>query len=93
MMLRKLRLRLTGDLPCARLVELVTEYLEGTMSTRTRARFERHLGTCTACQEYLAQLRRTIELTGRLSVDDVEALPPDGREMLLEAFREFHANR
>jgi len=92
-MLRTLRLRLAGDLQCAQLVEAVTDYLEGAMSDRKRARFERHLAACTSCQEYLAQLQHTIELTGRLSVDDVEALPPMAREALLDAFREFHADR
>ncbi len=93
MILRKLRRRLQGDYPCARLVEAVTEYVEGSMSERERGRFERHLAACSSCQEYLAQLRRTIELTGRLSVDDVEALPAPAREALLETFRKFHISR
>lgn len=93
MILRKLRLRLAGDYPCARLVEAVTEYVEGSMSASERGRFERHLATCGPCQEYVAQLRRTIELTGRLSVDDIEALPAPAREALLETFRKFHVSR
>jgi len=93
MILRKLRLRLTGDYPCARLVETITEYVEGTMSARERTRFERHLAACGSCQEYVAQFRQTIELTGRLSVDDVDALPQPAREALLHTFREFHSAR
>ena len=61
------------------------------MSARERGRFERHLAACGSCQEYVAQLRRTIELTGKLSVDDVEALHSHARGTLLETFRKFHA--
>ena len=93
MIFRKLRLRLTGDYPCARLVETVTDYAEGAMSARERTRFERHLTACTSCQVYLAQLRRTIEMTGKLTVDDVNMLPASARNALLETFRRFHADR
>jgi len=93
MILRKLRLRLEGDYPCARLVETITEYVEGSMSTREHGRFERHLLACGGCQEYVARLQRTIELTGKLSVDDIEQLPAPARDTLLEAFRRFHAPR
>jgi anti-sigma factor RsiW len=93
MIFRRLYLRLTGDYPCARLVETVTEYLEGTMPEAERARFERHLEICSSCVDYVAQLRRTIELTGRVTVDDVDALPDHARDELMDAFRAFHAQR
>jgi len=93
MILRKLRLRLQGDYPCARLVETITEYAEGSMSARERGRFDRHLAACGSCQEYVAQLRRTIELTGTLSVDDIDQLPAPARDALLETFRRFHSAR
>lgn len=93
MILRKLYLRLTGDAPCALLVETVTEYLEGTMPARERARFERHLAACASCVDYVAQLRRAIALSGRITVDDVDTLPEKARQELLDAFREFHAAR
>lgn len=92
-MLRTLRLRFTRDYPCARLVETVTDYFEGAMSARERARLERHLSGCAACRDYLGQLRHTIELTGRLTVDDVDALPAPARETLLDTFRKYHSGR
>jgi len=93
MIFRKLFLRLTRDYPCAQLVESVTEYLEGTMPATERARFEHHLKGCPGCQIYVEQFRRTIEQSGRITVDDVESLPEQARDELLETFRVFHAER
>jgi len=81
----------SSDLRCQEVVELVTEYLEESMRPRDRRRFEAHLRQCDGCDHYLAQLRRTIELTGHLDVDDVDALGPGARRELLDAFRNFHA--
>ena len=41
---------------------------------------------------YLLQLRETIELTGRLTVDDVDALQPEARDDLMAAFRSYQAD-
>lgn len=92
MILPKL-LRRTGDFRCQDLVEAVTDYLEGALSPSTRARLERHLRRCDGCDRYLAQIRRTIELTGRLTVDDIEVLGAEARNRLLDTFRDFHATR
>jgi anti-sigma factor RsiW len=72
------------QLSCQELVELVTDYLEGALPPDETARFEAHIGTCDGCNVYLEQMRQTIELTGRLSVD---ALAPEAERRLLEAFR------
>ena len=69
---------------CVELVELVTEYLEGPLPPEQRTRFEAHLDECPGCANYLDQMRRTIELTGRLREDDVL---PQAMHSLLEAFR------
>ena len=87
-MLRMFRRR-RRDLLCVEFVEVVTDYLEGAMDARDRARLEAHLGACDGCERYLAQIRTTIELTGRLSTDDVDALGPAARAELLTAFRAF----
>lgn len=72
------------ELTCQQLVELVTTYLDGALSTADHARFDAHLAICDGCTAYLAQMRRTIELTGRLSS---EAIEEPMRERLLVAFR------
>jgi anti-sigma factor RsiW len=56
---------------CQQAVELVTDYLEGALSRRERRRFEKHLAICPGCTEYLAQIRVTIVITGRVSPDDL----------------------
>jgi predicted anti-sigma-YlaC factor YlaD len=77
------------DLTCAELVELVTEYLDDALTSEERVRFEEHLTVCDGCVNYLDQMRTTIELTGRLRVDD---LSPEVTAELVEAFRGWHRN-
>jgi anti-sigma factor RsiW len=93
MRLHRWYLRLTRDYPCQRFVETVTEYLDETMPPGERARFARHLSDCPGCTDYLAQFRTTIELGGRITVDDVDALPPSARADLLETFRSYARER
>jgi anti-sigma factor RsiW len=69
---------------CRELVEVVTDYLEGAMEDRDRRRFEAHLRACDHCVNYVAQMRATIAVLGRLDEDSIE---PEKREELLEAFR------
>jgi anti-sigma factor RsiW len=74
------------ELSCQEIVELVTEYLEGTMDAGLRAAFDEHLGKCTGCAHYLQQMEATIRLTGTIQA---EALSPQFQAGLLEAFRDF----
>ena len=60
-------------LVCRDAVELVSDYLEGALSSRDRRRYERHLAGCPHCTEYLAQMRETLRLTGRLVPEDLTA--------------------
>jgi len=76
------------DLTCREVVEIVTDYLEGTMSSADRARFEEHVATCEGCTNYLRQMRETIRLTGTLTE---EQIPDEQRRRLLEAFRDWRA--
>lgn len=73
-----------AELTCKEVVEIVTDYLEGALSTEERARFERHLAGCDGCGNYLQQMRETIRLTGMLTQ---EQIPSAQRERLREAFR------
>ena len=59
---------------CQQAVELVTDYLEGALPPRDRARFERHLRDCPHCTEYLAQIRAVMQTAARVTADD---LPPE----------------
>ena len=74
------------ELSCQEIVELVTEYLEGTMDTGLGAAFEAHLARCDGCAHYLEQMEATIRLAGTI---EPEALSPGLQAGLLEVFREF----
>jgi len=74
---------------CGELVELVTDYLEGSMPSDQRARFDEHVSGCDGCATYLEQFRIAIRLTGILSEDRIA---PDAREALLGVFRDWRAS-
>jgi predicted anti-sigma-YlaC factor YlaD len=76
------------QLSCKELVELVTDYLEGTLGDEEHARFDEHLVICEGCRVYLAQMETTIRLTGRLRPDDLSA---EAEYALLSAFRRWNA--
>ena len=86
-----LRIRLRRrDVVCRQAVELVTGYLEGTLGRADRRRFESHLAGCPHCTEYLAQMRATIHLTGRITPED---LTPAMRQDFIALYRRWHAER
>ncbi|MGH2865819.1 MAG: anti-sigma factor family protein [Solirubrobacteraceae bacterium] len=76
------------ELVCRQVVELVTDYIEGALSRSQRRRLEAHLATCEHCTEYLAQMRATIELTGRLRAED---LSPAMREEFASVYRRWRS--
>ena len=78
------------DLTCRELVELVTEYLEGTLQPLERDRFEAHLEGCSKCGAYLDQMRATLAAARRLSE---RSLPRGARVALLRAFRGWKGRR
>jgi anti-sigma factor RsiW len=85
-----MRLLARRDLPCQQAVELVTGYLEGSLSRSARWRYEHHLAGCPHCTEYLAQMRETIRLTGRLEPED---LSPQMRDEFVELYRRWQAEQ
>jgi anti-sigma factor RsiW len=76
------------DIVCQQAVELVTDYLEGTLSRRERRRFETHIRACPNCAAYLEQIRITISLTGSIEPDD---LTPEARTDLTELYRRWRS--
>jgi anti-sigma factor RsiW len=79
-------LRRRRDIVCQQAVELVTDYLEGALSPRDRARFEAHLAGCPHCTEYLEQIRATIAALGRI---EPEELAPHARDELVALYRSW----
>ena len=75
-----------AEMPCQELVEVITEYLEGTLPPVDRARFEAHLETCSLCRTYLAQMQETIRLLGQLEEDSIS---PETQQDLVQLFRNW----
>lgn len=75
---------------CRQVVELMTEYLDGALSAEDRARVEDHLNGCDGCRAYLAQLRATREVVGRLAE---EPIPKAVEDELVKAFRDWRPRK
>lgn len=73
-------------IPCREAVELVTEYVEGTLDGRRRFAFEAHLDCCDWCRAYLEQIRITLRVVGDVPPEVVD--PAVERE-LLDLFRKL----
>jgi anti-sigma factor RsiW len=71
---------------CRELVALVTEYLDGTLASSERIRFERHVAVCPPCRAHLEQMRETIRASGAITE---ESISPAARDDLLEAFADW----
>lgn len=84
MAVRSAQRAFSGD--CRDLVELVTDFLDGTLSPQVRQALEAHVALCPGCAEYLAQFRETIAAAGQVRPAD---LSPRTRQVLLDAFRDL----
>jgi anti-sigma factor RsiW len=76
-------------LSCQEVVELVTDYLDGALSGEDAALFEQHLNFCDGCVWYVDQIRTTIEAVGEISDEDI---PPEAKDRLMTAFRNWKAS-
>jgi len=77
-------LRRNRPLVCREVVELVSDYLEGTLPPRQVARLERHLSGCDPCVEYVGQIRTTVALAHQVPPGEVDA---DTTQRLVELYR------
>jgi anti-sigma factor RsiW len=71
---------------CRQVVQLLMDYLDGTLPAADRARVEEHLAGCDGCTAFLAQLRTSGRVTAELAELEV---PPGIRADLLKAFRDW----
>jgi anti-sigma factor RsiW len=76
------------DLVCQQAIELVTDYLEGTLSRRDRRRFEKHLKACPNCSAYLEQIKLTVDLAGSVAPEDLSA---EARDDLTDLYRRWRS--
>ena len=73
---------------CKQFVEDVTDYLEGSLPPDVVALIDEHLADCPHCREYLREMRRTIADAGAPTERDVDSMPADLRNRLMDAFLE-----
>ena len=76
-------------LVCREFVELVSDYLDGTLPPAERARMDAHLAECDGCTGYLEDMRRLVG-----SLNETPELPPDPHthDALLRAFRDLRGS-
>ena len=77
-----------APITCKELVELITDYVEGTPPRGERRRFQSHMRECDGCTTYLEQMRTTIRTVGSLTEASIS---PEARDELLHAFRDWRA--
>jgi anti-sigma factor RsiW len=83
---RRWPFRRRSGLACREIVELVTDYLEGTLKPTDRTRFETHIAGCEACTAYLHQMRETLRVLGAILEDSISA---ELETELLTTFRDW----
>jgi predicted anti-sigma-YlaC factor YlaD len=79
-----------GRVACREFVELVTDYLEGTLPAEKVALIEEHLDLCEPCRVYLEQIRATVEALPDAALD--EPVGDETRAALLTMFRTWKSD-
>jgi len=64
------------EVTCQQFVELITDYFEGALQTRTMNRVEEHLVLCDWCATYAEQMKATIASLRELG-EERSPEPPD----------------
>ncbi|HET9143336.1 zf-HC2 domain-containing protein [Actinophytocola sp.] len=78
-----------SDMTCQELVELVSDFLDGTLDPETEHEVVEHVAYCDGCGAYIDQFRQTIRALGDVPT---ETLPENIREELLRANRDLPAS-
>lgn len=68
------------DIHCVDLVELITDYLDESLSPADIERFDDHVEDCEACRVYIDQIKMTITLTAGSERNEL-ALPGNFDEL------------
>jgi Putative zinc-finger len=77
---------MADHITCQEVVELVTDYIERALPADETSLFEQHLNFCDGCIVYVEQMRSTVATVGAVREEDV---PPETKDKLLAAFREW----
>lgn len=81
-----------GD--CRDIFEQLSAYLDAELSPETCREIEVHLAGCGPCEDFLASLRKTVELCrgGQVGVEPRQ-LSPEVRQRLLAVYQKMLAQR
>ena len=74
------------EITCQQAVALVTAYLDDTLSSPDRARFEAHLVECPSCNEHFKQIRVIVAMGGLVREAD---LRQPARLELMQLYRRW----
>ncbi len=77
---------MAGNFRCKEIAELITDYLEGSLTLSQRLRFQMHIGLCLACRNYLRQMKYTVATLRQLPSEPV---PPEIKEALMKRFQSW----
>jgi anti-sigma factor (TIGR02949 family) len=69
-----------SEIRCREIVELLADYLDGSLPPETARSLEAHLEGCSPCIAFVNTYRGTVNAVRRLSATD---LPPELRERLI----------
>jgi len=73
---------------CREAIDVLADYLDGTMPPEAAAELERHLADCAPCRAYLATYRKTRELgTTAARVEMPEEMQVRLRRFLIDRLR------
>jgi len=73
---------------CREAIDVLADYLDGTMPSDVAAELERHLAECAPCRAYLATYRKTRELgTTAARVEMPEEMQVRLRRFLIDRLR------
>ena len=74
-------------LTCQEVLDYLTEYLDGTLTSGEHARMDEHLAVCPECVAYLKNFQATIALSRRACAEDpaLTQVPEDLVQAILAA--------
>ncbi len=73
---------------CEELISFLMDYVDGELPLSEQRRFDRHLGLCTDCTDYVVSYRETVRLGKMICQPGKDELPPDIPEDLVLAILE-----
>jgi anti-sigma factor (TIGR02949 family) len=75
----------SSELRCREIIDLLADYLDGSLPSETAKNLEAHLEGCPPCIAFVNTYRGTVNVVRRLSAAEI---PPELRDRLISFLRE-----